>query len=767
MRIRTTALACCAALGLSFAGAAAATAAPAPTAGSRPASAPPSGAFADLGTPLSSLTIMQGVFAADAAGNQAVYAVPAGENAQLNIVDPVTNTLEEAIPLPGASGSWAITAASDGRIYVGSYSNGELYQYDPATDQVADLGQPVPGEQYIYGLTPGLDGKVYGGTYPHAHAFAYDPTTGKSTDYGSLSDTEKYARSAAFDSDDNALYVGLATPTAKIIRVDAATGARQDVTPPAMDGKQVSDMAYADGKVFANVDNNLWVIDAATNTAVSLTNSATGQVTDSYPVSSRLISPPRGGAVYFTGLDRVLARFDLVTDTITPLESDGAPVTVNGAGIAYGWITVDGKELLYCKYGNYSGAMFSYDPQTGVKTDFTAPFRYVPSPLENVIVDPQSQQVYVNAFLNGSTMIYDPATGVSTATARLGQVEGWVWLDGKLYAGSYPDGRIDVLDPTAPESPTTLFSLNADYGQNRPDTLLATPDRLYIATTPGYGLYGGALTVYDFATKTFAVHRDVVPDQTVASLVLDGDTLFGGSSIDGGQGTDPIASEAKLFTWDTATGSKTGEYTPVPGARSINELTLGPDGNIWGMADGTLFVFDPKTDTVVDTVSVFSGGTSPLDGALVWHPNGHLYGVDGGRLFVVDPLSMTATVLRESGLRRLALADSGVMYTLLTPSGADNATDLASYTPDADPCGAADISATVSVDDVDSGVANRFTDTGCTLADLIPDARDWPTHGAFVHAMTALTYGWARQGLITQAEAGELLSAAADSDVGR
>lgn len=66
-------------------------------------------------------------------------------------------------------------------------------------------------------------------------------------------------------------------------------------------------------------------------------------------------------------------------------------------------------------------------------------------------------------------------------------------------------------------------------------------------------------------------------DQTVASLALAGTTLYGGTSIDGAQGTVPKATEAKVFTWDVACGVKTRELTPVRGARRRCSLLDPPD----------------------------------------------------------------------------------------------------------------------------------------------------------------------------------------------
>jgi hypothetical protein len=341
----------------------------------------------------------------------------------------------------------------------------------------------------------------------------------------------------------------------------------------------------------------------------------------------------------------------------------------------------------------------------------------------NVLADPSDGKIFVNAYLNGSTVVYDPATGTSVATTRSGQVEDWTWSGNKVYFGTYPSGQLNEWDPHTTTAPKLLFSLKEQYSQNRPVAVVPYDGKVFVGTTPDYGLYGGALSVYDLATGTLAVHRDLVQDQTIASLLPVGGQIWGGSSVDGGQGTEPRATVARLFRFDPATGQKAAEFTPVANAKSINELTIGPDGNIWGLADGTLFVFNTKTGKVVRRIGVFAGGTGSQDGALVWR-DGYLYGVSGGELFVVDSLSGKATTLHSSQLiLRLAPAPDGRMYMVMPVAGKTDRTHLARYTPPADKCPKSDLRAHLWVHGHDTGIPNRFVRDGCTLADYLGRAQ--------------------------------------------
>ncbi|RZT19768.1 hypothetical protein EV649_2905 [Kribbella sp. VKM Ac-2569] len=731
--------------------------------------APSADVVKDLGSPVSSLTIMEGAIGHTPDGRDVVYAVPAGENARLNVVDLHSRQLIRTVPLPGAAGGWAIVVTPNGDVYLGTYANAHLYRYSPATGEVTDLGQPIPGESQIYGLTSDQAGNVYAGTYPTAHAFKYDATTGEVTDYGSLDPVQQYARSTVYDPDHNKLFVGVSTPNARLLRIDVDTKAVEDITPPGTTAKDFIDLDYAGGKVFANASSRLVVVDAVTGEQVKYTDSTTGQLVMDYPIAARGVSAAGPGGVYFTNNTLSLTHYDLDTNTVGPVSP---PRTLTrGASIGYGWVTENGVPVLYGLAGNYSGGTFRYNPADGTLAQWSSPFQYVPSPLMHTLADPSTGKVFVNVYLNGATSIYDPATGKSTVTTRQGQVEGWAWDGtGKMYVGIYPYGRLSLWDPTAPESPTNpkeLFSLVDSDHQNRPVAVVPAGNRVYVGTTPAYGEYGGALTVYEVPTGSHTVYRNLVTDQTISSIVQSGADVWVGSSIEGGQGTDPRASEAHLVKVNPATGQVLTDIVPVSGAASINELTTGPDGNIWGLADGIVFAVNPSTGEVQRLLPVFSGATGSQDGALSWR-DGYLYGVTGGRLFVLDILSGNTTVLRDHGLNRLTQTPDGTYYTLLRPDGYINPTNLASYTPPVDPCPQSDVRSTVWTGNIDSHVQNRFLTYGCTLTDVLPDAEaDWPSHTAYVSAVQQKVRQLESDGSVERWEGVLIRIAAAQSDVGR
>ncbi|NEE04323.1 PQQ-binding-like beta-propeller repeat protein [Phytoactinopolyspora halotolerans] len=744
---------------------------------SEPASPDPSaaGTFTDLGHTVTALTIMEGAYGPGPHGGDAVYAVVASEQAKLNVVDPRTRELIKTIPLPGASGAWGVTVASDGNVYIGTYYNGHLYRYEPEADRLTDLGQAVSGERYLYSLVPGPDGSVFGGTYSGAHLFSYSPADGF-TDYGRMDPEQNYVRSVAYDADHDYVFAGIGA-RANLVRVDLGTGERQDFLPAALsDYAEVYDLDYVGGKLFVKLHPGpaLAVLDPVTGEMQDITVAATGETAQTVPIVSRGTAPlaPDGRSVYYTAGGSALMRYDLPTSTVHEVLVDGEPAAVDGAGIGFGWLPSPddpSREVLYALAGNYAGRAFTYDPVAGTLDRYTLPFDRVPTDLSHLHAGTDGDgKVYTSAYINGDVGVYDPATGRTTQYPRLGQAEGWAWHGGKLYIGTYPAGRLLEYDPARPweagTNPRVLFALEGDE-QNRPTALLDTAGKLYVGTTPGYGEHGGALTVYDFTTGAHQVHRHIVQDQTISSLEAIDGTLFGGSSVAGGGGTDPIATEAKIFTWDIATGHKTGEFAPIPGAYSINALLAGPDGNLWGLADGTLFILDPETHDVLYETTIFTGNAGETDGDLILHPDEHIYGHSAARLFRVDPLAKTVSVLRQGGTRRLTLDPRGDFYLLHTGDGT-NTNRLLRYRPPHDTCADSDVRDHVYAGDIDSEVPNRYAGDGCTINDLIHDDREWPNHGSFVRHVSSLAEDLVERGILDAAEADQMIAAAGRSDVG-
>lgn len=723
-------------------------------------SAPPAPAvqLENRGSPISSLTVVEGAFGTASNGDLVAYAAPMGENAALNVSSvtfPAATTQSGTYPMPGASGDATIAVAPDGGVYVGTFYQGHLFRYDPKTTAMTDLGVPSEGATYLYGLTVAPDGTVYGGTYPTAHVWSYSPSGGF-TDLGAVTDdpTIKYVRSTVYDPAHHALYAGTQAD-GRLFRMDLAT---REVSGVALEGSatSISDLDYAQGRVLVNYGGSLRVVDTATATEVPVHDGdAGGATTTTYPLAARGVSEGKAGGVYFsTVADGVVAlvRYDLATDTV---QLTGNTVT-RGALIGYGFRHEDVGWVLYGFAGNYSGGGFRYELSTGASSSLQFQISPAPSPLQHVLPTADGRRVFVNAFLNGNTSVYDVASGGSTAVARVGQVEDWV-LDGdSVQAGTYPYGSLVSL-PAATGTPVTTFTRLQDSDQQiRPIEAKVHDGRIWYGTEPDYGLHGGAIAVLDPASGEVAVTRDIVPDHSISALEFDGDTVIAGSTTTGGTGTDPAPGDARLARWDPVAKQVLTSTTPVAGAGSITALSV-RDGLLYGLADSTLFVADPKTLEVRRTLSLGVAPGAANSGELWFHPNGYLYVSVGDSVMVVDPLALEATTLVHGSTQRLEPSSTGVFWTTLRPSGFQSYLELGELIPAATPCGTADTRQLVTVRGRATSVRNRFVRTGCTLQDLFPVK---PSGRAYAATVQRFLHRLEATGTISRAERRELWVAA-------
>ena len=186
-------------------------------------------------------------------------------------------------------------------------------------------------------------------------------------------------------------------------------------------------------------------------------------------------------------------------------------------------------------------------------------------------------------------------------------------------------------------NPRYLAQTYAHPHVGRPYTILAHPDGRHVifGGTPGYGYTGGGLVFYDIETETAEIikHEALVPWHSQASLVaLPDGTLVGGTTIAPAMGGTPIAEVAELYILDMETRQVRWHGALIDDAERYNDLIVGPDGKVFGIADRTrLFVFDPEQQEIVhlaDTPEEF-GPAVHQQGPRIFIP------VPDGRIFAL------------------------------------------------------------------------------------------------------------------------------------
>lgn len=618
------------------------------------------GAEESLGYPIEGRVLSQeqsqGV---DAEGRPQAYWVTAGNEetpGMFQATDVRSGEVVFAERLPAGVNSWASTfSAADGTVYFGM-TEGQLYSWTPGDDAVTELGVPFPGEG-IWRLDAAPDGVVFGGTYPGGKLFSFDPATGAFTDHGQAVPGETYAR--ALEADEDGVWVGT-QPRARLTRFDRASGAFTQVTlPPQYDTHEVVyDMTLARGYLLLRVQpsNDLLVYDTGS-----------GEFVNTVPgISGRAISAPdpSGRYVYFRIASQGIVAYDLDTHTYAPV--GWGPNAFPGS---WAWVDLADPDFpgLSLVMTYYYGRIYAWNPQTR-KTRYIgeADLQGAPNTITTLGSGPDGG-VYVGAFLSPPGMArFDPDTGATTLLAGAGQIEGFGTYGDHLVFGRYPGAGLLDFDTTRPWSngtnpgpPVTI----ADE-QDRPQAFARVGDLMAVGSVPKSGRLGGALSLWDPATGEVVTHRNVVPDQSVVSLAERDGLLYGGTSINGGYGIDPVATEAELFVADPATGDVLDRIVPVPGGRAVNGLTFDDDGTLWGVSDGTLFTYDPGARAVTRSERLFPRSTSMYghDRQLYFRDDGYLYVTSSGSLWRVDPSTWATTELASSGVGSLAADEEGNLY---------------------------------------------------------------------------------------------------------
>ncbi|MEF2244652.1 carbohydrate binding domain-containing protein [Paenibacillus sp. IITD108] len=618
-------------------------------------------------------------------GRDVLYTVVQGSPAELAIIDVNNNTLMGRHQLRALDGSdvtaaWGVTVATDGKAYMGSTPNGTLFQFDPVTDELKTLGKPVPNDTVIWVLESGDNGKIYGGTGYSQSIFEYDPnaTTGNGMkilkSFGGVK-PDQHIRSLAYDPVNKVLYAG-AADVAKLYRIDTVTGNSTLIPIPNSSGKtSVYDLEFAGGKLFVRVDAGplMYVYDPAADQWDMQGNnqynargfspvSPDNRVFYTFPVANQ------DGTTQFK-----LYQYNVNTNAYGPID-----VNVKGVAVAYGYVELEDPDFpgvsLVGMAGN-NGMSFWYNLQNGNVKTLELPLPSQFAEIHN-IGKGLDGNILTSGFISGGGLgIYSPDTDTTELKPLLGQVEGYANLNGKTYFGIYPNAVLfeydsaqewNRTDSSKPMNPLRIGPLGLE--QDRPIAMVGVEsvNKLFIGTYPKAGQIGGALSIFDPVTRTFDVKRNIVQDHSINTMVYkDGLLYMGTGAMNGGS--------AQLAVYDIATNQIVSSHVPVAGKKAIASLMWGPDGNIWGMALGTLFIFDPVTKTVIYQDDIFpTADYSHSNARLQVGKDNNVYGsmytgyvADNtytSKMFKIDRVTKKMTIIFESNVDKLMQDDYGNFY---------------------------------------------------------------------------------------------------------
>ena len=591
-------------------------------------------------------------------GHNTLYTVAKGKPGYLNVIDLDDYKLLRSIPLSPSESSWAHTVAPDGTVYIGADGGGgRLWRYSPETHNAEVVAQ-FSGESWPNSITTDDQGRVYIGTYPGGKVFQYDPATNQLRDYGRMigAIAQEYVRSIAYQGG----YVYAGTAHRQIVKVNIETGEKINIAAnvPAIEDV-VYDLSTIDDRYLlarytdgSGIPGEGFIYDTQTEEwlDVKIDRLVGLHATDSLD-----------GKLYFLA-DGLLQTFDLNTYEI---ESTGMQYGSGFRGVD--WVEfpnnpeLPGKNLVTVRYDGGVAIMNIETKQVHLLPPIVPGLPGVVNRLAQVS---ETQMIATGSQARSSLI------DLTTKTAQpfsIGQADSIYAEGNKVYLGVYPEGALfeyDLTQPPGNNNPRRLSVLGND--QERLVHITGGNGKIYISTISGYGTLGGSLTVYDPATRETRVHRNVVQNQSVLSTALYGNKLFGSTTIRNGLGSDPTEEEAKIFVWDTVEERKIAEFPlRIPGLDKpifIGDLSVGPDGLIWGASYEFIFAINPDTYEIVKSKKIHAklNFSQWAHHPIRWSEDGLLYVLFNDKLTVIDPDTLESRTLTDAA--RFDLGWDGNIY---------------------------------------------------------------------------------------------------------
>lgn len=601
-------------------------------------------------------TMMQGVCYSVYKGENRIYGVIAeGGCATFIAVSLDKKKIIFSKDAPGATGSWGVCEASDGRIYFGSYVNGGLYRFDPKAEKFETLFENMPNAKFIFSLDADAENNIYGGTWPNCAVFKYNGSSEKLDFYDEkIVPTEDYVRLVLYNQERKSLYASISAHS-HVVEYKEGIGIVRDLFPEEYKKESfVIILGFHDNAIYANMPQSHEII------AIDL---------DSGEVMKRIPCPAANEEIIPKGIDvsRLIMGYRSGGYTIDP-ENDRV-YHFNGEDddtIMGIWPYSDGESVITSSFG---GCFFLYNTKTGKKTDIKIEIPRKSIEIRQLHMD-RTGTIYSTGYLKGGHCIYDPETDTGAQYDGVGQSEGITSGYGKIYFGKYPGAYIYEFDSekpwNMPDNPRELFELKTPANQDRPFAMKVFDEKLYIGTIPNYGDIQGALTVYDIKNGKHTIRRDFSDSRSIVSLEYKNGILYGGTTVCGGLGSYTKQESGTVFALDTKNDRYLYEIEPVSGCKNAGGLCLTPEGKLLGCADSTFFILDSETGNVEYTKKLTEFNRNKdykWEVSFIKKGPGKLYYiVTANTLFSLDLQEMVFEQLEEKQVNLLEFDKQGRLY---------------------------------------------------------------------------------------------------------
>ena len=561
----------------------------------------------DIGIPVRSVNWVQLHPGHDRDGVPCLYATMGQQADNLFVlqVELETGACRQFVSgVPKSNYPTATLMSRTGQLYIGAAYAGHLLRFDPTTDTLTDLGAINPGgATFPCRIDEGPDGQIWIGSYGTADLTRYDPETGQFTRYGRMDEVDMY-NYPLFNFIDGtvACLIRMTQPHVEVF--NPQTGAKQTVGPVVPKGEGTIDLRRGN-------DGHLYIVSSEGNFRIEGTEAVSVEVIPDAPPPPALSD---GSTFAFTDGGALIYRQLEVRKPSGETRTFELDYQAGGSDIFYLHAGPDG-----CLYGSsiLPLHLFRYTPESGELTDLGQ---------------------------------------CSTAT---GEAYSMANFEGKIYISSYPGATLSEYDPAQPyhfgsqpdDNPRDLGRI--DDISYRPRSTLAGPlARIWTASIPDYGRWGGPLSYYDPKTGDKKAYYRICGDASCYTLahLPDQELIAVGTTIAGGSGTQAKVDEAVLFLWDYNSEEKVWEGGFDHPVTCFNALLTGQDGRLYGTVQGgelpaELFVFDPKSREFTHRLPL--PDPNPRDLGLQNGPDGKIYGFTSTSIYRLHPDSLAIEVVYE------------------------------------------------------------------------------------------------------------------------
>ncbi|HPT61655.1 MAG TPA: hypothetical protein PLN81_08685 [Bacillota bacterium] len=609
-----------------------------------------------VGIPIKQVSTFYSV-AAQYNGRKLLCHVVNGHPATLCVIDLETNEIIFQTSLIGAESAWRLILHQDKVFIAGTGDSGQpghLFAYSLADGKFEEFGPVCSGEKFLWSMATDGDRYIYIGTWPNGKIVQFDTATGIFTDFGTIVPGQNYLRSLTYLN--GYLYAGVG-PVGSLVRINPETFRTEGRLEAEHLEEPVKEILATDSLPFcyelgASHPYVLAYFDSPNKDLLAF-NTETGSwehLGSGY--RGNMIQSDSGDLFYTT--KNGLFRFN---------SSEGKPVsitpkiasTLRGGGVIGG--------VLHSVFMN--GSLFRLDLED-LSSEITKSSAEGASTQVQTIFRGPDDKLYFSAYPGGTGAVYDPETG-SLTRFPLEQAEGMGSLGADIYLGIYPHARLFKIDTTRPidteRHPKLIWQINSK--QDRPFVLTSGDGLLFVGTIPDYGVLGGGICVYDPKTESGQTYAPIIPNHSITSLLYKDGYLYGGTSIYGGLGIEPEAEHAVMFKWNVKTRELEEVFLPLKQAEKAPMISglCEVNGLIYGNFNGYIFAYDPVSRRTIKYRNLYP----EVNSFGRWRPSfnflgndGLIYSSVGAKVTAIDPETLNYKFIAGSDL--FALGKNNEIY---------------------------------------------------------------------------------------------------------